>query len=350
MKDLYDLGQDDLAALLVGWGEPSYRARQVWEWLYRHLVSCPEEMTNLPSTLRERLASETRIGGLVTAAVQRSSDGQTEKRLYRLPDGETVETVLMSYDKRRTVCISSQVGCAMGCVFCATGQMGFRRNLTAGEILAQVLAFERDLGLVDDRLTNVVLMGMGEPLHNYEASIEAVRRLIDSSGFNMGARRITISTVGLVPQIIRLAQEGLQVGLAISLHAATDEERRRLVPVARRWPLKEVMGAARAYTAGTGRRVTFEWALIENQNDTAAQARALVELVQGLVCHVNLIPLNSTLAYSGQRSGQRRVEAFRQILAEGGVPVTIRVRRGIDIQAGCGQLRQRAAGLAGEPG
>lgn len=345
--DLYNYTFEELARLVQEWGEPSYRARQIWHWLYQQLVSSPAEMPNLPRALRERLSDTCRIGLLETVAVQRSADGETEKRLFKLPDGETIETVLMSYgDKgpRNTLCVSSQVGCAMGCVFCATGQMGFRRHLTAGEIVAQVLVFEKELRQTGGRLTNLVFMGMGEPLHNYDAVLEAVRRLGQPDGFNFGMRRITISTVGLVPQIRRLSTEGLKVGLAISLHASTDKERKRLIPAARRWSLAELLAAGREYSERTGRRVTFEWALIQGENDSPEQAHALGELVSGMLCHVNLIPLNPTAAYRGAKSNKRRVQQFQDILTTHGIPTTIRLRRGIDIQAGCGQLKRREEG------
>jgi 23S rRNA (adenine2503-C2)-methyltransferase len=339
--DLYDLSLNELTNLVKEWGEPTFRARQIWHWLYHQLVTDPAEMLNLPLALRQRLSDAGEIGRLTAVAVQRSADGETEKRLFRLADGETIETVLMGYERRNTLCISSQVGCAMGCLFCATGQMGFHRNLTAGEILAQVLTFERELRQDGGKLTNVVLMGMGEPLHNYDAVLKTVRCLTDPAGFNLGARRITISTIGLVPQIRQLAREGLQVGLAISLHAATDEERERLVPVARRWSLAELMAAGGKYTERTGRRITFEWALIEGKNDTPEQAHALGRLVSGMLCHVNLIPLNPTAAYAGDKPDPKRVERFQKILASYNIPNTVRLRRGIDIKAGCGQLRQR---------
>ena len=298
-------------------------------------------MTNLPLNLRDRLQAATRVGHLEPITIQRSTDGETEKWLSRLADGQTIETVLMSYARRNTLCISSQVGCAMGCVFCATGQMGLQRHLTAGEIVAQVLTFERRLRDQGSKLTNIVFMGMGEPLHNYDATMTAVRRLTDPDGFNMGARRLTISTVGLVPQILQLADENIQIGLAISLHAATDEERQKLLPAARRWPLDELLAAAGAYSEKTGRRITFEWALISNENDTPEQAHALGRLIRGMLCHVNLIPLNPTAGYGGQRSDHQRVAAFQEILTAYGVPNTVRMRRGIDIQAGCGQLKQQ---------
>jgi 23S rRNA (adenine2503-C2)-methyltransferase len=229
----------------------------------------------------------------------------------------------------------------MGCVFCATGQMGFTRNLSVGEIVAQVLHFAESLSLSGERVTNVVFMGMGEPLHNYENTINAVDRLTDASGYNLGARKITISTVGLVPAIRRYAEEKRQTPLAVSLHAATDAERQKLIPVARRWPLETLMDACRYYIQLSGRRLTFEWALIAGENDTSEQAKLLGQLLTGMNCHVNLIPLNPTAGYSGRPSDRTRVSTFQDELAKFGVSSTVRVRRGIDIQAGCGQLRDR---------
>ncbi len=245
MIDLYSLTLEQLADLLESWGEPRFRAKQIWTWLYDKRVAALDTMSNLPKTLRDRLKAETALGTLELAAEQESSDG-TVKRLYRLADGQLIESVLMEYDDdRRTACISTQAGCAMGCVFCATGQMGFSRHLTGSEIFEQALFFARDLEARGERLSNIVLMGMGEPFHNYEASLEAVRRLMNDLG--IGARHITVSTVGLVPMIRRFADEGLQVKLAVSLHAATDDERSALLPVNRRYPLSELIQACREY-------------------------------------------------------------------------------------------------------
>jgi 23S rRNA (adenine2503-C2)-methyltransferase len=335
--NLYALSPDELGALLETWEEPKFRAGQVWRWLYEKRVSSFDAMTNLPAMLRQRLSEEAALGELETAIEQRSKDG-TIKRLYRLADGQPVEAVLMPYDDdRRTACISTQAGCAMGCVFCATGQMGFARNLTSAEIFEQAVLFARDLEAEGDRLSNVVLMGMGEPFHNYDESLAAVRRLMDDLG--IGARHITVSTVGLVPQIRRFADEGLQVRLAISLHAATDEERSALLPVNKRWPLAELMDACRYYIEQTGRRVSFEWALIRGETDTPERAHALGNLLQGMLCHVNAIPLNPTPGYEGGPSSSKAADEFTRILANYGVGVTVRVRRGIDIDAGCGQLK-----------
>lgn len=340
MSDLINLLALDravLADLLREWGEPPFRAGQVWEWIYDRRVPTFNEMSNLPAALRRRLTAETTLGVLQLVTELSSKDG-TVKRLYRLPDGQLIESVLMLYDDhRRTACISTQAGCAMGCVFCATGQMGFARHLTDAEIFEQALHFAQDLEREGDRLSNVVLMGMGEPFHNYAHSLAAVRRLMEDLG--IGARHITISTVGLVPQIRRFAEEGMQVKLAISLHAATDEERSALLPVNKRWPLADLIEACHYYIRKTGRRVTFEWALIHGQTDTPEQAHALGTLLKDMLCHVNAIPLNPTDGYDGGPSAAAAIDTFVDILKSYGVGMTVRVRRGIDINAGCGQLK-----------
>ena len=339
--NLYNLTFAELTRLVADLGEPEFRAQQLWEWLYRHHVAAFAAMSNLPKSLREKLADIATLDILEPISRLHSSDGQTTKVLFRLGDGQLVETVRMDYRRRHTLCISTQAGCAMGCVFCATGQMGFFRHLSAGEIVAQVVYFARELDQDDARVTNIVLMGMGEPLHNYDNVIEAIDRLTDENGLNLGARKITISTVGLVPAIRRYAEEQRQTPLAVSLHAATDEERDELIPINRRWPVAELMDAIRYYIAKTGRRVTIEWALIEGENDTIEQAQKLGQLLQGMLVHVNLIPLNPTAGYQGRPSSRARVDAFQEELARYGVSSTVRVRRGIDIQAGCGQLRDR---------
>ena len=335
--DLYALSQDELKDLLVGWGEPGYRAKQLYGWLYDKRVDSFDAMSNLPASLRDRLTAEARLGVLDLVTEQRSRDG-TIKRLYRLPDGQLIELVLMAYDDdRRTACISTQAGCAFGCVFCATGQMGFARHLSDAEIFEQAMAFAVLLAGEGERLSNIVLMGMGEAFHNYEESLKAMHRLMDDLG--IGARHITVSTVGLAPQIRRFADEGLQIKLAISLHAATDAARSALLPVNRRWSIAEVLDACRYYIDKTGRRVTFEWALINGETDTPEQAQALGRLLKGMLCHVNAIPLNPTGAYNGGPSNIEAADAFVATLADYGVTATIRVRRGIDIDAGCGQLK-----------
>lgn len=337
MVDLYGLTEEALAELLATWGHKPFRARQIRSWLYDKGATSLDEMTDLPKDLRARLAEQTTLGVLQVATEQQSKDG-TLKRLYRLHDGQLIESVLMPYHTvRRTACISSQAGCAMGCVFCATGQMGFVRHLTADEIFEQAQRFSVELKQRGERLSNVVLMGMGEPFHNYDAVLEAIRRLMSDLG--IGARHITVSTVGLVPAIRRFAEEGLQVTLAISLHEVTDEARDALMPINRRWPLAELLDACRYYVQQTGRRVSFEWALIAGKNDDGATAHRLGRLLQGMPCHVNLIPLNPTGGYEGAPTDAAAAQAFVDVLAKHGVEATVRVRRGIDIDAGCGQLK-----------
>ena len=336
MVNLYELSRDELEAFIVDLGEERYRARQIWDWMYRRRVDRFEAMSNLPGATIARLLERAKLGRLEMVARQRSRDG-TEKRLYQLHDGQLIEAVLMPYDDDRlTACISSQVGCAMGCVFCATGQMGFGRNLGASEIFEQAMIFARELARGGQRLSNVVFMGMGEPFHNYDASLEAVRQLM--ARLEIGARHITISTVGLAPQIRRFADEGLQVKLAVSLHKTEDASRSALMPVNRRWNLDELLDACRYYVKRTNRRVTFEWAAISGENDTDEEARRLGRLLAGLLCHVNIIPLNPTGAYGGIPAQSARIASFCDVLRGYGVSSSIRVRRGIDIDAGCGQL------------
>ena len=340
--DLFDLSLEELKQVMSRFGEPNYRANQIWNWLYQGLRADIGQMTNLPLAFRDTFSDEIDISIAEPIELQSSEDKQTTKALFQLADNNLIETVLMKYDKRRTLCISTQAGCAMGCVFCATGQMGFSRNLTTGEIIRQVIYFAQGLATSNEKVTNIVFMGMGEPLHNYQNTLKALDILTDENGLNIGARKITLSTVGLVPAMKRYADEKRQTPLAVSLHAATDSERQKLIPVAKRWSLSELIGMCRYYTEQTGRRITFEWALIDNVNDTLAQARILGNLVEGLLCHVNLIPLNPTTEYGGRSPSRQRVAAFQNELSKYGISSTVRVRRGIDIQAGCGQLRARS--------
>src|SRR5215217_3808710 len=353
---IYDLDIDEITSLLIEWGEPAYRAKQIWQGLYQHFYNSSEQFTNLPKSLREKLAEQVSFSPFVVKTYLDSSDGFTRKTLFELPDKNLIEAVLMRYGdpadnpqisasptgrgakNRRTLCISTQAGCAMGCVFCATGQMGFKRHLTSGEIVAQVMYYAQMLKGMNESVTNIVLMGMGEPFHNYDNSMAAIDRLNDPDGFNFGARRFTISTVGLVPQIRRFADEKRQVNLAISLHAADDEERLAIMPVNKRYKIDDVIEACRYYVAQTGRRVTFEWALINGVNDTPEVAKRLATRLKGLLCHVNAIPLNPTPGYEGHATDHQRATVFKETLEQAGIPCTIRMRRGIDIQAGCGQL------------
>lgn len=346
MIDLYDQSESSLRDLLVAWGEKPFRSKQIHRWLYELGAESVDEMTDLSKALRARLSEEATLGSLEVAVEQVSRDG-TIKRLYRCHDGRHIEAVLMPYRSgRRTACISTQAGCAMGCAFCATGQMGFERHLSKGEIVEQVVRYANLLRARGERLSNVVLMGMGEPFHNYDAAVSAIRSIMEDVG--IGARHITVSTVGLVPMIRRFAEEGLQVTLAVSLHAVDDEVRSAMMPVNRRWPVAELVAACRDYAEASGRRVTFEWALIAGENDDAATAHALGRLLRGLPCHVNLIPLNPTRGYEGQPTPDPQADRFVEVLAQHRIPATVRVRRGLDIDAGCGQLRDRVEQESGD--
>jgi 23S rRNA (adenine2503-C2)-methyltransferase len=320
----------DLSGLLAG--EPAYRVEQVWDGLHRRVLR-PREMTDLPLGLRDRLA--TALAPALREVERRSADeGRTVKWLFSLGDRAAVETVLMAYRDRVTVCVSTQAGCAMGCQFCATGQAGFTRHLTGGEIVEQVA---RAVGEARPRrLSNVVFMGMGEPLANYDQVWAAVERLHDEMGFS--ARHLTLSTVGLVPGITRLARETLPVGLAVSLHAANDRLRDELVPINRRYPLGELREACAHYVAATGRRLSFEWALIDGVNDRASDAVELAALAVPLRAHVNLIPLNPTPGYPVRGTPRAGVRDFRGRLGDLGVNATVRATRGVEIDAACGQL------------
>lgn len=354
-----DLSPAELAEQMRALGEPAFRGRQVHRWIWRELTFDFRSMTNLPLTLREKLSAGPTVLPLELVDEVASDGGLTRKALFRLLDGNAVETVLMVYPgaaagepsrARRTVCVSSQVGCAVGCPFCATGLSGLQRNLTAGEIVAQVLYFAREARLrecPEARITNVVLMGQGEPLANFGAVWRAVELLSSPEAFGLGARHVTISTSGLAPRIRELAEKPLQVGLAISLHAPDDELRNRLVPVNRRYPIAELMGAVREYVARTNRRVTFEYAMIDGVNDSAGQATKLAGLLAGTLSHVNLIPLNPVEGSPFQPTPWPRLLAFQETIRRAGIPCTVRTERGDPIDAACGQLRARKLGQDG---
>ena len=330
MASLYDFDRDGLAALLEG--EPRFRTDQLWRglWVEGRTLA---DVTTVPAALRANLAA--RFPSSLTPRADVASDhGSTRKWVFELAGGATIETVLMVYDDRVTVCVSSQAGCAMGCTFCATGQAGFTRQLTVGEVVEQVLFATR--AAAPRRLSNVVFMGMGEPLANYPVTVEVVRRLHDARG--LSARHLTVSTVGVVPGIERLAGEGLPITLAVSLHAANDETRDSLVPLNRRYPLARLYEACERWVEATGRRLSFEWALIDGVNDTDRARDELVEYASGLRAHVNLIPLNPTPGYLVRGSAPERVRAFRDGLVARGVNATVRNTRGRSIDAACGQL------------
>ena len=321
-------------------------ALTLWKAMHRQQEQPLLERTDFLPPLRRWVAEHCGPSGALRldapeiSTTIHSSDGLTKKFLLRLSDGQTIETVLMGYPGRFTACVSTQVGCAMGCVFCATGQLGFTRHLRTGEIVSQVLLAERDLRSRGEAgLRNLVLMGMGEPLHNYDAVMDALEIISDRRGINLTPRRMTISTVGVVPGIIRLAEEQRPYNLAVSLHAATQEERAALVPTAKRWTLDQLIGACRFYDRKIGRKIFFEWTLIEGANDSVDQAEVLCQLLGGINAHVNLIPLNPTCGYDGQATGSAAAKRFQEVLKEAGIPSTVRQRRGIDVAAGCGQLR-----------
>lgn len=352
---ILDLSYSGLKESIVFSGEPAFRADQILRWIYRKLVTSFDEMTDLPQPLREKLNALAVISTLTLLEERVSGDSRTRKALFRLDDGNTIETAYMAYGdgttrERGTVCVSSQAGCTVKCPFCATGQQGFIRNLTSGEMMEQVLYFMRTLSLGDESgrrpVTNVVFMGMGEPLANYDNVIEAVKMLNFPKGLGLGARQITISTSGLAPQIRRLADDNVRVELAVSLHAATDELRTYLVPVNRTYPLTKLMAACRYFLEKTGRRPTFEYALFRGVNDSPSLAKVLAQLIKGLNAHVNLIAGNKTDGEAFQPSGTKQVKAFKDELEGNGILATIREARGQDIEAGCGQLRSRYLELA----
>ena len=328
---------------LIG-NEPAYRAAQLHDWLYKTPVLTTSEMTNLPPALRESLAD--RLWPFDVETEQSADDGTTRKWLFRAHDGMAIEAVLMGYRNRTTLCISSQAGCALGCTFCATGQFGFDRHLEAGEIVAQVQyanAWLRRHPMAGSpgRVTNIVFMGMGEPLANYDRVRESIRRMIEHIG--MGARSITVSTVGVVPGMLRLADEPWQVGLAVSLHAADDDLRSSLIPLNKRYPLADVVDASRYFFRKTGRRVSIEWTLMAGVNDSADQAEKLTRIAETMKAHINVIALNATPLTAHERPARAAIEAFMFALQLSGAPATFRETRGQEIDAACGQLRVRSA-------
>ncbi len=364
LPSILDLSRDGLESMLDELGEKRFRATQLWSALYRDGVESFDEISTLSRGLRAALGERYSIEPLTQQVALRSADGSTDKTLFRLSDGELIETVLMRYaadghrKSRKTVCVSTQAGCALGCTFCATGQQGFVRQLTVGEIVAQVIHMQRiaraeDQAEIDagartrgemQGVTNLVFMGMGEPFANYESTMAAIRVINDGQGVNIGARHITVSTVGLVPQILRLANEDLQVNLAVSLHAPDDETRSATMPVNKRYPIGDLISACRTYVEKTNRRIFFEYVLLAGQNDSLQHALKLGRLLKGMMCHVNLSPVNPTGDGPYQRPKATGAPAFQRELAKMGVPSTIRSQKGIDINAGCGQLRARAIG------
>lgn len=342
-KPLVGMTTEEMAAFLTELGEPKFRAKQLFQWVYQKGAKAFDEMSNLPGSLRQKLGEKALVRLLEEETKQYAEPTRTTKYLFKLSDGQKVESVLMQHDYGNSVCVTTQVGCRMGCSFCASTFGGLVRNLTAGEIVDQIITMQRDLP-EGERVGSVVLMGSGEPMENYDHVLKAIRLMHDPEGLNIGYRHITISTSGLVPGMRRLAEEGLPITLALSLHAPNDQLRSELMPVARMWSVDEVMAAARDYGDKTGRRVTYEYILISEVNDNPEQAEELANLLQGSLAHVNLIPMNPVAERPQyQRPSNNRVMRFRDMLEERGVTATVRREMGGDIDAACGQLRNRVA-------
>ncbi len=337
--NLMDLSLEETEQLVDRLGEPRYRAKQIFKWVHQKGVSDFAGMTDLPLGLREKLQAVSSVGLLAISARQQASDG-TVKYLFNLTDGDAVESVFLPHDYGNSVCISSQAGCRMGCRFCASTIGGLVRNLTAGEMYAQVMGIAADTG---QKIGSVVIMGSGEPMENLSQVLKFISLVTSPHGLNIGSRHITVSTCGVVPGIKQLAREKLQITLSVSLHAPNDEIRDRIMPINKKYPVKVLIEACREYISMTKRRVTFEYALIDNLNDSRENAIELGRLLKGMLCHVNLIPLNHVRERDFRRSRPARVRSFKDTLDRMGVPATVRKEMGADIDAACGQLRRRAA-------
>lgn len=336
-KDLKSCSFEEIAKEMKSIGEKAFRGKQIYEWLHKKLVSDFCEMSNLSKDLREKLKEQYVLPGVQMVDSRTSKDGETTKYLFRLHDARVIESVLMKYHHGNSVCISSQVGCRMGCKFCASTLGGLERNLTASEMLSQIYEIQR---LSGERVSNVVVMGTGEPLDNFDNLLKFIQILTDEHGLNISQRNITVSTCGLVPKIRELADRQLQITLAISLHAPNDELRRTLMPVANKYSVKEIMEACHYYYEKTGRRITFEYSLVEGANDGEKEARELCQLIRGLNCHVNLIPVNPIKERNFRHSSMQFIQKFKNILEKNRINVTIRREMGADIDAACGQLRK----------
>ena len=337
MKNIKGYSLEELEQELIALGEKPYRAEQIFIWLYQEKVKSFEEMTNLSLALREKLEQNYTICNFQILKKQESSDG-TKKYLFDVLDGNAIETVLMQYHHGKTICVSSQIGCKMGCKFCASTGIAFVRNLTAGEIVEQVLAVEQDIG---EHISNIVFMGIGEPFDNYDNVMKAIRIINHPKGLNIGARHISVSTSGIVPRIFDFAEEELQCTLSISLHATSNEKRSAMMPVNQAYPLEELMEACRNYIAKTNKRISFEYALAKDNNDNLEDAKQLVHLLKGMLCHVNLIPINKIENGKFVKSSNENIIRFRDFLNEHGIVATIRRELGSDIDAACGQLRRK---------
>ena len=340
-KDIKSLTLEELKQDMEKMGEKSFRGKQLYEWLHIKLARDYEEMTNLPKNLKEKCQKRYTLTSLKQIRVQESAQDGTKKFLFQLGDGNTVESVWMKYKHGNSVCISSQVGCRMGCAFCASTLDGLERSLRPSEMLEQIYLITR---LTGERVANVVVMGTGEPLDNYDNLLKFIRLLTDENGLHISQRSVTVSTCGLVPQMKKLAEERLQITLALSLHATTDERRRKLMPIANKYSLEELMEACAYYREKTGRRVTFEYSLVEGVNDSCQEAQALAGLAGPLNCHVNLIPVNPIKERDFQASSSQQIQSFKNKLEKNGINVTIRREMGRDIDGACGQLRRRYQG------
>ncbi len=335
--DLKSLEVEELEEIFINLGEKKYRAHQTFKWIHQKMVSSIDNITELPQGLRDKLNSNFTISRLKIVKSLDSKYDDTSKYLFALDDGNIIESVMMKYKHGVSVCLSTQVGCRMGCEFCASTKSGLVRNLLSGEILDQFYQIQKDQG---KNITNVVLMGSGEPLDNYDNVMKFFKIIHDEKGQNLGYRHITISTCGLVPKIYDLAEEGIPVNLSISLHSPFDEERKKIMPIAKRYSIYEIMEACKYYIAKTNRRITFEYTLIHDVNDKLADALELVKLFKGMLCHVNLIPLNSIKEFIHNKSNEIAIENFKEILVKNGINTTIRREMGADVNAACGQLRR----------
>ena len=337
MKNIKDYNLSELKQELESIGEKPFRAEQIFKWLYQEKVKSFDEMTNISLELREKLKQNYNMCNFEILKKQQSKDG-TIKYLFDLLDGNAIETVLMSYHHGYSICVSSQIGCKMGCKFCASTGINFIRNLTSGEIVEQIIAVEQDTGI---KISNVVFMGIGEPLDNYENVVNAIHIINNQKGINIGARHISISTSGLVPNIYRLAEENIQCTLSISLHATNNKKRSDMMPVNNAYPIEELIQACKDYIQKTNRRISFEYALAKDNNDNLQDAKELVTLLKGMLCHVNLIPINKIENGKYTKSSNENIIKFRDYLNEHGIVATIRRELGSDIDAACGQLRRK---------
>lgn len=334
--NLTDLNIEELEAFVQNIGEKKFRGKQIFEWIAKGVKSI-DEMTNLSIALRDKLNKCAYVCNLEIVEKLQSKIDETAKYLLKLPDGNIIESVLMKYKHGYSICISSQVGCRMGCKFCASTGIGFIRNLTPGEILAQVLTVGRDLG---DRISNIVMMGIGEPFDNYDNVLKFLQLVNNENGLNIGLRHISISTCGVVPKILEFANKNLQVTLSISLHATTDEIRSGMMPINSKYNIHELIEACKEYIRITNRRITFEYSLVDGVNDSDKDALNLVKLIRGMLCHVNLIPVNEIDSNNYKQSKRNAVERFKNILLDNGINATVRRELGSDIKAACGQLRR----------